>query len=74
MNCGAAIWDRLLRGEVKNLLFNYFEGLNEGIVNRDAERRGSMVKCRVTPLEEEVGGMCWCYGNYIHEGKYLSGI
>ena len=46
-----------MRGEVTNLLFNYFEGLNEGIVNRDAERRGPMVKRRVTSLEEEVGGM-----------------
>ena len=74
MTCSEAIWDRFLRGEVTNLLFNYFEGLNEGIVNRDAERRASMVKYRVTPLEEEVGSVCWCYGNYIHEGRYLSGI
>ena len=47
--------DRFLGGEVINVLFNYFEGSNEGIVGREAEMRGSIVKCVERPLEE--GGM-----------------
>ena len=47
----AAIWDPLSRGEVINLFFNFFEGSNEGIIGREAERRSSMVKCEETPLE-----------------------
>ena len=39
-----------------NLVFNYLEGSNEGIVGREKEMRGSMVKCRERPL--------WCYGNW----------
>ena len=34
-----------------NLLFNSFEGSNDGIVGREAEMRGSMVKCGERPLE-----------------------
>ena len=35
-----------------NLLFNYFEGSNEGIVGREVEMRGSIAKCWERPLEE----------------------
>ena len=38
-----------------NLLFNYFEGSNEGMISREADRRGTLVKYGETPLE--VGGM-----------------
>ena len=38
------------------MLLNYFEGLNEGIIGREAEMRGSMVKCGARPLEGEGGG------------------
>ena len=34
-----------------NLLFNFFEGSNEGIIGKEVERRSSMVKCEETPLE-----------------------
>ena len=37
--------------EVTNVLFNYFEGSNKGTVGREAETRGSMVKCGERPLE-----------------------
>ena len=37
------------------MLFNYFEGSNKGIVGREAEMRGSMIKCGERPLE---GGGC----------------
>ena len=37
--CGAVILERFSGGEVKNLLFNYFEDSNEGIVSREEERR-----------------------------------
>ena len=50
-----AIGDRFLGGEVTNLLFNYFEGFNEGIIGREAEMRGSLVNCGERPLEG--GGM-----------------
>ena len=43
--------NRFLSGEVVNLLFNDFEGSNEGIVGREAEMRGSLVKCGKRPLE-----------------------
>ena len=33
------MWDRFPGGEVTNLIFNYFEGSNEGIVGREAEMR-----------------------------------
>ena len=42
-------------GEITNLLFNYFEGSNEGIVGRKAEKTGSIVKSGERPLE---GGGC----------------
>ena len=45
------VWDRFTGGEVGNLLFNYFEGSNEGIIGRKAEMRGAMVKCGQIPLE-----------------------
>ena len=38
------------------MLLNYFEGSNEGIIGREAEMRGSMVKCGARPLEGEGGG------------------
>ena len=38
------------------MLFNYFEGSNEGIIVREAQMRGSMVKCGERPLEG-VGGL-----------------
>ena len=38
-----------------NFLFNYFEGSNEGIISREAARRGTMVKCGETL--SKVGGM-----------------
>ena len=34
-----------------NLLFNYFEGSNDGIVGREVEIRGSMVRCGERLLE-----------------------
>ena len=46
---------RFRGGEVTNLLFNYFEGSNEGIVGRKAEMTGSIVKCGERLLE---GGGC----------------
>ena len=39
--------------EVTNLLFNYFEGSNKGIVGREAEMRGFLVKCGERPLDAE---------------------
>ena len=38
-------------GEDINLLFIYFEGFNEGMIRREAEMRGSMVKCGTGQLE-----------------------
>ena len=38
-----------------NLLFNYFEGSNEGIVGREAEMTDSIVKCAEIPLEGDKG-------------------
>ena len=38
--CGAVIAVLFSGGEVKNLLLNYFEGSNEGIVSTEEERRG----------------------------------
>ena len=35
------------------MLFNFFEGYNEGIIGREAEMRDSIVKCGETPLEGE---------------------
>ena len=43
--------DRFPGGEVTNLLFNYFEGSNEGIIGGRAEMRDSMVKSAERPLE-----------------------
>ena len=37
-----AIRDRFPGGEVTNLLFNYFDGSNEGLTGREAKMRGSM--------------------------------
>ena len=42
---GVAIRDHFPKEDVTNLHFNYFEDSNEGIVDREAERRGSIVKC-----------------------------
>ena len=49
--CRAAICDRFPEREVMNLLFKFFEGSNEGIIGKEAERRSSTVKCEETPLE-----------------------
>ena len=38
-------------GEDMNLLFIYFEHFNEGMIGREAETRGSMVKCGKGQLE-----------------------
>ena len=38
------------------MLFNCFEGFNEGIIGRKAEMRGYMVKCGEKPLERLGGG------------------
>ena len=38
------------------MLFNYFEGSNEGIIVREAEMRGSVVKCGERPLKGGAGG------------------
>ena len=48
--------NRFPGGDATNLLFNYFEGFNEGIIGREAEMRGSMVKCGERPLEGGVVG------------------
>ena len=76
-----AVRDRFPGGEVTSLFFNYSEGSNEGIIGKEAEMRGSMVKCEERPLErprDGGGGMCnssevphelWCYENCeIHVG------
>ena len=47
------VGDHFLEGEVRNLLFNYFEGSDEGIVYRKAEMTGSIVKSGERPLEGE---------------------
>ena len=39
-----------------NLLFNYFEGFNEGIIGRESEMRDFMVKWGERPLEGGDGG------------------
>ena len=39
-----------------NLLFNYFEGFNEGIMDRESEMRDFMIKCGERPLERGEGG------------------
>ena len=36
-----AVWDRFSGGEDTNLLLNYFEVFNEGIIGREAEMRSS---------------------------------
>ena len=51
-----AVRDRFPGGEVMNLLFNHFEGFNEGIIGRESEMWGSMVKCGERLLE---GGGMW---------------
>ena len=43
--------DRFPGEEFPNLLFNYFNGFNEGIIGGEAEMRGFMVKCGKRPLE-----------------------
>ena len=44
-NSGAAIWNRFQTGEVMFLLFNCFEGSNEGKIGREEDGSSSMVKC-----------------------------
>ena len=43
--------DRFPGEEFANLLSNCFNGYNEGIIGREAEMRGFMVKCWQRPLE-----------------------
>ena len=40
----ATICVRFPGGKIMNLLFNYFEGFNEGIIGRESEMRDFMVK------------------------------
>ena len=40
-----------------NLLFSYFEGFNEGMIGRESEMRGSMLKCGERPFQGR-GGVC----------------
>ena len=40
-----AVQDCFSGGEDANLLFNYFEVSNEGMISREEEMRGSAVKC-----------------------------
>ena len=44
------MWDLFPGEEVMNLLFHFFEGSNEGMIGKEAEKRRSMVKCEETPL------------------------
>ena len=55
-----AVQDRFLEGKVMNLLVNFLEGCNEGIMGKETEARGSTVKWGETPLEGGgvSGGMC----------------
>ena len=61
------------------MLFNYFNGSNEGVIGGEAEMRVFMVKCGERPLEGEGMGISleapherWCYGNCgMHVGRYL---
>ena len=43
--------DRFPSGEFTNLLLNYLNGSNEGIIGGEAEMRGFMVKCGERLLE-----------------------
>ena len=45
------IWDRFPGREVANFIFDYFEGSNKGIIDREAEMRDSTVKCGERTLE-----------------------
>ena len=40
----AAVRDRFREGEVMNLLFNFFEGCNEGIMGKETDGKGSTLK------------------------------
>ena len=44
------VWDRFSGVEDTNLLFNHFGVSSEGIIGREAEMRGSAVKCGERPL------------------------
>ena len=48
-----AVRDRFPGGEFMDLLFNYFNGSNEGILGGEAEMRYFMVKCGERPLKGE---------------------
>ena len=50
-----AVRDRFPEGEFANLLFNYLNGSNEGIIGGKAEMRGFMVTFGERPLER--GGL-----------------
>ena len=50
--------DRFLGGEVADLLFNYFESFNEGMIGRAAQMTGSMGKGEERQLEGEEEGVC----------------
>ena len=46
-----------------NLLVNFFESCNEGILGKETEGRDSTVKWGETPLEE--GGVCVWAGRFV---------
>ena len=54
------MWDRFLEGEFMNLLVNFFEGCNEGIIGNETEGRGSTVKWGKMSIEGGggKGGLC----------------
>ena len=45
------VLDHFPRGKLTNMLVNYFEGFDEGIIGREAELKGYMVKFGERPLE-----------------------
>ena len=58
VSTSASCWSgrtSFLRREFMNLLFNYFNDSDEGIIGGEAEMRGFMVKSEERPLER--GGM-----------------
>ena len=54
------VWYRFPEGEVMNLLVNFFEGGNEGIMGKKTEGRGSTIKWGKTPLEGCNVRVCVC--------------
>ena len=48
-------WSGIISQE-ENLLSNYFNGFNEGIIGGEAETRGFMVRCGERPFAVRGGG------------------